>query len=402
MARKPSSINRKALSRAEQEARLQRILLLAAGGVVLLALLIIAGGWVYEQAIWPEQPVATVDGQPISTREFQKRFRFAQAALQQQAAFLQQEIAALDPNDPTQGTIAAIYRQQLNQINLQLEDPVALGRAVLQQMIDERLIRQEAERRGIRVSPEAVDREIERRFGFFRETPKPAASPTPPATPPVGTVLTGTPTATPFPTPTPMSEASFRALYAARLKQWGELGITEADYRAMVEADLLEQQLREAFAREVPTHEEQVNVRLITAETPELAGELRRRIEREGFDPVFEEVKAGKVVSATALDAGWTPVGGLGPLYGAELEKIVFATPVLSTTPVITSPLGFHIAFVAGREDRELAPGYLQARQQQAFEDWLQRQRNDPTRVRYFDWQNRIPRQSLRGTDSRR
>ncbi len=390
MARKSTVINRKAISRAEREARIQRWILLATAGLVALTILILAGGFFYERVIWPDQPVASVDGQPIRTREFQKRFRFVEDSLRRQAAILEQEIAALDPNDPTQSTIAAFYRQQITQINLQLNDPILLGRTVLQQMIDERLIRAEAERRGIRVSPEAIDREIERRFGFIRETPTPAGSPTPTITP-----GPGTPEPTPFPTPTPMSEASFRALYASQLKQWEGLGFTEADYRALVEADLLEQQLREAFAREVPTHEEQVDVRMITAETPDLAGELYRRIQAEGFEKVFEEVQAGKVISATALNMGWTPVGGLGSLYGTELEKIVFATPVLSTTSVITSPAGYHIAFVAGREDRELAPYYLQARQQQAFEDWLQKQRNDPNRVRYFDWQNRIPRTAL-------
>ncbi len=387
MARKPTSVNRKAISRAEREARLQRYLLLGAVGVVLLAVLVVAGGAFYDQVIWPDQPVAAVDGQPIRTREFQKRFRFAEASLRQQVNFLEREVAALDPNDPTQATIAAVYRQQINQINLQLEDPIILGRAVLQQMIDEQLIRKEAERRGIRVSPEAIDREIERRFGFIRETPTPVGSPTPTATPGLGT-----PGPTPLPTSTPMSEASFRALYASQLRQWEALGFSEADYRALVEADLLEQQLREAFAREVPTHEEQVDVRLITAETPDLAGELYRRIQSEGFERVFEDVQAGKVVSATAVNLGWTPIGGLGSLYGTELEKIVFATPVSSTTSVITSTVGYHIAFVAGREDRELAPYYLQARQQQAFEEWLQKQRNDPARVRYFDWQARIPR----------
>ncbi len=390
MARKSTVINRKAISRAEREARIQRWILLATAGLVALTILILAGGFFYERVIWPDQPVASVDGQPIRTREFQKRFRFVEDSLRRQAAILEQEIAALDPNDPTQSTIAAFYRQQITQINLQLNDPILLGRTVLQQMIDERLIRAEAERRGIRVSPEAIDREIERRFGFIRETPTPAGSPTPTITP-----GPGTPEPTPFPTPTPMSEASFRALYASQLKQWEGLGFTESDYRALVEADLLEQQLREAFAREVPTHEEQVDVRMITAETPDLAGELYRRIQAEGFEKVFEEVQAGKVISATALNMGWTPVGGLGSLYGTELEKIVFATPVLSTTSVITSPAGYHIAFVAGREDRELAPYYLQARQQQAFEDWLQKQRNDPNRVRYFDWQNRIPRTAL-------
>lgn len=390
MARKSTVINRKAISRAEREARIQRWILLATAGLVALTILILAGGFFYERVIWPDQPVASVDGQPIRTREFQKRFRFVEDSLRRQAAILEQEIAALDPNDPTQSTIAAFYRQQITQINLQLNDPILLGRTVLQQMIDERLIRAEAERRGIRVSPEAIDREIERRFGFIRETPTPAGSPTPTITP-----GPGTPEPTPFPTPTPMSEASFRALYASQLKQWEGLGFTESDYRALVEADLLEQQLREAFAREVPTHEEQVDVRMITAETPDLAGELYRRIQAEGFEKVFEEVQAGKVISAAALNMGWTPVGGLGSLYGTELEKIVFATPVLSTTSVITSPAGYHIAFVAGREDRELAPYYLQARQQQAFEDWLQKQRNDPNRVRYFDWQNRIPRTAL-------
>ncbi|GBD08075.1 Chaperone SurA [Candidatus Thermoflexus japonica] len=388
MARKPTSINRKALSRAEREARIQRWILLATAGVVALVILILAGGFFYERVIWPDQPVASVDGQPIRTREFQKRFRFAEDSLRRQVAILEQEIAALDPNDPTQATIASLYRQQINQINLQLDDPTLLGRAVLQQLIDERLIRAEAERRGIRIPAEAIDREIERRFGFIRETPTPAGSPTPTATP-----GPGTPEPTPFPTPTPMSEASFRALYAAQLKRWeGELGFTETDYRAMIEAELLEQQLREAFAREVPTHEEQVDVRMITAETPDLASELYRRVQAEGFEKVFADVQAGKVVSATALNMGWTPVGGLGSLYGAELEKIVFATPVLSTTSVITSPVGYHIVFVAGREDRELSSYYLQARQQQAFEDWLQKQRTDPNRVRYFDWQNRLPR----------
>lgn len=396
MDRKPTSINRKALSRAEREARLQRWIMLAAAGVILLALLIIAGGLYYDRVIWPDQPVAMVDGQPIRTREFQKRFRFVEASLEQQRAVLRQELAALDPNDPNQATIAALYQQQINQLELQLQDPLSLGRAVLQQMIDERLIRAEAARRGIQVSAEAIDREIERRFGFIRETPTPAGSPTPTAT-----LEPGTPGPTPLPTPTQMSEASFRALYAAQLQRWGQLGFTEADYRALVEADLLEQQLREAFAREVPTHEEQVDVRLITAETPELAAELQRRIQAEGFEKVFEEVQAGKVVSATALNMGWTPIGGLGSLYGTELEKIVFATPILSTTPVITTPLGYHIAFVAGREDRELAPYYLEARQQQAFEDWLQRQRNDPTRVRYFDWQNRLPRIASAGRTPR-
>lgn len=396
MARKPTSINRKALSRAEREARLQRYLLLGAVGVVLLAVLVVAGGAFYDQVIWPDQPVAAVDGQPIRTKEFQKRFRFAEASLRQQVNFLEREVAALDPNDPTQATIAAVYRQQINQINLQLEDPILLGRAVLQQMIDEQLIRKEAERRGIRVSPEAIDREIERRFGFIRETPTPVGSPTPTVTP-----GPGTPEPTPLPTPTPMSEASFRALYLSQLKQWEALGFSEADYRALVEADLLEQQLREAFAREVPTHEEQVDVRLITAETPDLAGELYRRIQSEGFEKVFEDVQAGKVVSATAVNLGWTPIGGLGSLYGTELEKIVFATPVSSTTSVITSTVGYHIAFVAGREDRELAPYYLQARQQQAFEEWLQKQRNDPARVRYFDWQARIPRGLISRTTQR-
>ncbi len=391
MARKPTSINRRALSRAEREARIQRWILLATGGVVALVILILAGGFFYERVIWPDQPVAEVDGQPIRTREFQKRFRFVEDSLRRQAAILEQEIAALDPKDPAQATIASLYRQQINQINLQLDDPILLGRAVLQQLIDERLIRAEAERRGIRIPAEAIDREIERRFGFIRETPTPAGSPTPTATP-----GPGTPVPTPFPTPAPMSEASFRALYAAQLKRWeGELGFTETDYRAMIEAELLEQQLREAFAREVPTHEEQVDVRMITAETPDLASELYRRVQTEGFEKVFEEVQAGRVVSATALNMGWTPVGGLGSLYGTELEKIVFATPVLSTTSVITSPVGYHIVFVAGREDRELSSYYLQARQQQAFEDWLQKQRTDPNRVRYFDWQNRLPRTAL-------
>jgi hypothetical protein len=79
--------------------------------------------------------------------------------------------------------IQQYFQQNLSQISAQL-DPAVLGQGIVDALIDESLVRQEAERRGIHVSAEEIDQQIETEFGFYPNgvpgtaTPVPTTKPT--------------------------------------------------------------------------------------------------------------------------------------------------------------------------------------------------------------------------------
>src|SRR5512147_94422 len=86
----PNEPTRKQLSRAERDARQRRRINLAVGGVLALALAIIVVGFLYENIssqVRLSQPVANVNGETISTTEFQNRVRLVRSQLSQQANF---------------------------------------------------------------------------------------------------------------------------------------------------------------------------------------------------------------------------------------------------------------------------------------------------------------------------
>src|SRR5512139_1434304 len=86
----PNEPTRKQLSRAQRDARQRRIINLAVIGVLALVAVIIVGGFLYEtisNQVRLSQPVANVNGELISTTDFQSRVRLVRAQLRQQADF---------------------------------------------------------------------------------------------------------------------------------------------------------------------------------------------------------------------------------------------------------------------------------------------------------------------------
>ena len=86
----PNEPTRKQLSRSERDARQRRRINLAVGSVLALVVLIIVGGFLYENIssqVRLSQPVANVNGELISTTDFQGRVRLVRAQLRQQAEF---------------------------------------------------------------------------------------------------------------------------------------------------------------------------------------------------------------------------------------------------------------------------------------------------------------------------
>ena len=222
------------------------------------------------------------------------------------------------------------------------------GPQVIDQMTDEILIRQEAEKRGITVSAEEIDNYFKETFGFFPDgTATPTITPTEfvfptlsseqltiypstatPTEAPTSTAVTGTPdrsvtptatatTAPPTPTfvpeqatasPTPYTLEGYQTDYDEMLKSFDTYNVSERTIRSIYEADLLRKKLRDDITKDIPQTEGQVWARHILVETEEEANAAYERLQDgEDFGKVAREVSKDTGSAANAGDLGWQP-----------------------------------------------------------------------------------------------
>lgn len=224
-------VTRKETTRKRRDAEANRrvmIGLLAVGAVLVV---LIGAGIVQELVIKPSRPIATVDSATIGLRDYQMRVKFDW------------------------------FRSG------QVTDPQGTSLQTLDELIDEQLLRAQAAQRGITVTADEIDEAIEKSFGYQRVPPTPAPTPTPDPNATPG----GEPTATPAPTPTPATLETYQQSfeeYMGRLKV--VTGMSEADFRKIVELDLIRQKLYDAITADTPTTAEQVNAShiLVAIRTP--------------------------------------------------------------------------------------------------------------------------------------
>ncbi len=150
--------SRKAILIARKEARQTRQILLVIGVVVLLLIIVLVAGLTNEFLIKPGLPVAKVNNLEISMDEWRSRVRLQRAQL---------ILGVEDLAEAVGQDIGQVQQFAGQQLLLLTQDSERLGQAVLDQMIDEVLIRQEAEARGIIVSEADIQNEIEESFGYF-------------------------------------------------------------------------------------------------------------------------------------------------------------------------------------------------------------------------------------------
>jgi parvulin-like peptidyl-prolyl isomerase len=169
MAPKPSAQSKKHIARLERERRQIKLIQYIAIGVVAAVILIIGYGFLDINVLQKLQPVAEVNGDKITTREFQARVILQRnQLLRQYVEYLQyQQVFGLDTS------------AQLQQIESSLSIPTVVGQQVLDEMIRDVLIRQEAEKRGISLTNEEVETFKQGQFGYYPDgTPTPTITPT--------------------------------------------------------------------------------------------------------------------------------------------------------------------------------------------------------------------------------
>ena len=389
--RAPKELTRKQRSRLEREKRLERFLLWGVTIVGILVVTVLGYGLVVEKIIKAREPVAIVDGTPITTAEFQARVRFTRMRIRNELEYWLRQQQTIDPTDSSaqyyleyiQGNIRD-SQTRLSEANVQ-----TIGEQALNELIQEELVRQEAERRGITVTPDEVQQSIESYFGYDRNpaTPVPAPAATPPLTP--TDVLTPTPTDVPLPTPTLMTEQDFQRLYDTYLKQsLKPLGISEQQYRSWAQSSVLIEKLREQMSAEVPTTADQVKLRILTVDSEEQASELAARLDAgEDLQTLADEL--GENTYSTELD--WLPRNVLESRLGAELADQAFNLEVGEHGQPVLSPDGtmYIIIEVAGHETHELAQPLREQLGQEAFEEWLDAQQKVLVELRTYA--DRVP-----------
>jgi len=312
-------------------------------------------------------------------------------------------------------------QNQLTQIESQLNAPETVGQSVLDQMINEQLVRLEARKRGITVSEEELAKAQQEAFGYYPNgtptveptatemtTPEvpaealalvtmtsvPSATPTIEATPtatlvPEATATAG-PTPTPLPTSTPYTKEGFEKEFKDSEDSFVKLGLSEKDYLGLFEYQLLQEKVQEAITADVPRTETQVWARHILVADEAIAQVIIDKLKAgEDFAKLAQESSTDTGSAANGGDLGWFGKGAMVP----EFETAAFSleeTGDYTTTPV-QSQFGYHIIQLIAKQDRPLSADQYQSAKDQAFSEWLTKAREEYG-VETFDiWKEHVP-----------
>jgi parvulin-like peptidyl-prolyl isomerase len=391
--RAPKELTRKQRSRLERERRTERYLIWGVIAVGVLIVGILTYGFVVEKVIKAREAVAVVGGVPITTTEFQARVRLARMQIQTELQYWRGQQQVLDPTDTEAQPFLEYIQGNIRDLQGRLSpmNALSIGEQALDQLIQEELVRQEAERRGITVAPEELQQQVEQFFGYDRNPATPTPEPTA-AFPLASTdVLTSAPTPTPLPTPTPMTEQAFRERYDDYLQSLKSQGISEKQYRSWVEASLLVDRLREQLEAEVSPTADQVKLRYLFVDDEERANDLAARLDGgEDFQALVDELVEDEESVGFGTELDWLPKNMLELRLDAELADMAFSLEVGEHSQPVLSEDGnlYTIIQVAGREVREVDDAMRGSMGDAAFQEWLEDQQ---VLVERREYEDRVP-----------
>lgn len=407
-------------SRAVREARLQRRVLIGTGITIGLVVLVLVAAILIELVVTPNSVAASVAGESVTISEFQERVRLERAILNTR---ITNYVALLNASglDPNQYAGQEPLRGWLSQIN----DPDLLGSGILDVLIENILIRQEAEARGLQVSQGDIDRQIDQFLGLeppaqsVEPTPEPQAtlvpsptrtpfvSPTPrqvpsaTATPlveavaPAATdVAATTPTLTPVPpTATQTTEELERQQGELRDTILNDLASSARVDQGRLRAHFEALALREALAADLLDIGDSivhVNARhILVAERSEADDLLVSLAEGDSFAALAmaNSIDAGSGRAGGEL--GWTPVHNFVRPFA---EAVTAAEPGATIGPVETE-FGWHVIQLRAKEERSASDTELNNARNFAFRSWLDDRRAEmDSNIEIFDvWADNVP-----------
>jgi peptidyl-prolyl cis-trans isomerase D len=382
-------ITKKHLARQEREKLQTRFIVIGTIIVVLLVIVFIGYGILDQQVFQPNRSVAKVGGSSVPLTEFQANVRYRNISYVQNFNQIAQYF----------GEDASFRQQYQSAIN-------SLGNSVQEALIEDRLIRQEASRRNIKVTKAEVDKAMQSELGYYPDgtsTPKPTSSPVPtratstlsplqltlvPLTPtptlaPTEIVITPTatmvptsipvtvtqtvtptatasptatqgPTSTPSPTSTPFTLDAYKTLYQNYTAFYKGYQISESNLRRIVESQLYREKVQTALLADtqaVPAEQEYIWARHILVSSEVSATEIINKLSQgEDFAILAEQYSEDTASQTSGGNLSWFPRGQMVP----EFDTAAFALTNIGdyTQQPVKSTYGFHIIQLLGRETR--------------------------------------------------
>ncbi len=412
---KPKIVSKKHLARVERERIQNRNIMISSISIIVVVLGIIVYG-VLEQSILREnQPVAIVGKDVITTRQYEIKVRFQRFQLIQQYNQYQQ--------------LAAYFGSQmqnyLTQIESELSDPVTLGGSVLDQMITDLIIRQEAKNRGITVTKAEVDKALQEGFAYFPNgtytptltttvvftptmdatqhalvtiTPTPTITSTPtititptftaaPAQTETSTATVGT-TSTPLPTSTPYTLSGFNGEVKTFINSVKNLGISENDLRWILETQLYDKKVQDAITADLKPADQKVWARHILVADQATALDLENRLKNGADFAVLAKLYSTDTNNSNAGgDLGWFTKGVMDTTF----ETAAFTLKVGEISQPVQTQYGWHIIQCLGNQLMPLTDTEFQQYKQRTFQDWVTKVKTDRKDIKKYDiWSQRV------------
>jgi hypothetical protein len=405
MARRGVGETKKHIARAERERQQRRWILGGTIGIAVLLVLVLAYGIYDTTFVQPYKTVAEVNGETITSREFEGRVRLIQRELLSQlTSYIQME--SFFGSDPD--IIQELRNLQL-QIQTQLANPELLGRDVLDSMVLQRLLMVEAERQGVSVSEAELEKEIQRNFNYFPDgtptsaptfTPLPTMTldpeaeveliPTVTASP--GPSPTNIPTSTPQVTATPYTLDAYQKNYKEFIRSLSDFRISEDDFLTFIENGILEANMREAFVADIEREQEQIFSRVILAESDEVANDVLERLEAgESWEELALEFSQDVSTREAGGEVGWSTVTDMIARYGQPGLAAFVAPEGEVVGPFALEGGGSFLFIVERRETRPISDEAYQLSLDQAFNEWMQGLRDEAEVTIVEDWQRYLP-----------
>ncbi|MGD8457815.1 MAG: peptidylprolyl isomerase [Anaerolineales bacterium] len=402
------------VGRVERERRYNRGIKIGITFVISVVVVVIIAGIVLEGFIHPKQPIAIVAGEEILTRDFQARVRFERGQLVSQYLNIYQylELLNFDSNALSQ------YQLYLQQIQSQL-DSDSIGNDILERMIDDVIIKNEAIARNIEVSDNEIDQYLESSFGYFPKgtpTPEPTLdiaptstfsstqlslvtlTPTPTETP----TLTPDPEASPTPLPSPTIEVSVPteepysnedyqtdiSTYFDNLQN--DFKLSEDDLRKIISNEILRTKLIKVITTDLKPEQEQVWARHILVEDKDTALDIIDRLEQgEDWAALALEFSQDTSNASRGGDLGWF---GSSTMV-SEFSTAAFDTPIGEISEPVETSYGWHIIQVLGHETRPVDSDEFEQMKLTEFNNWLAEVRlTVEIEIKEY-WSNRIPKE---------
>lgn len=349
---KTKIVSKKHLARQEREEIQMRYIKYGSAALLVVVALLVGYALVNAYIIIPNQPVAVVNGEKISATDYKNRVKFERYHLidrMYNTINLMQTVG----NDET---IQQYLQNNLQQYQIQLQ-PDIHGAMVINNMIEDTLIRQEAKKLSITVSEADIDAYIQDMFGY---SPEGSSASAPVLDPNSGALA---------PTPTVYTESAFQEDYQTLLDNYQQyIGLSEDQFRDIIADLVLRDKVFEEITKDVPNEEEQVWARHILVETEAEAQDVLARLESgEDFAALAQEVSIDSGTADNGGDLGWFGRGRMVP----EFEDAAFALEPGEISQPVETAYGYHIIQVLDKGIRPMDDNTYQQKKQAFFDDWL-------------------------------